>query len=154
MLPWICVCVCGDKWHWVKMELVWFWSFIDLMSLKLEMCLFGLFILDPDLTSVALDLTFNHVNGIIIFCIFSHYLQSDSNASYLRAARAGNFEKVLDYLKTGVDINICNQVWIIYMTMSQDVTISLSLLRMMEVNTIFFFVIFISSWTLLLLALL
>ncbi|XP_052009141.1 ankyrin-3-like [Xyrauchen texanus] len=35
--------------------------------------------------------------------------KSDSNASYLRAARAGNLEKVLDYLKTGVDINICNQ---------------------------------------------
>uniref|UniRef100_A0A672QNT7 Ankyrin 3 n=1 Tax=Sinocyclocheilus grahami TaxID=75366 RepID=A0A672QNT7_SINGR len=35
--------------------------------------------------------------------------ESDSNASYLRAARAGNLEKVLDYLKTGVDINICNQ---------------------------------------------
>ncbi|XP_077095449.1 uncharacterized protein ank3a isoform X8 [Siphateles boraxobius] len=33
----------------------------------------------------------------------------DSNASYLRAARAGNLEKVLDYLKTGVEINICNQ---------------------------------------------
>ncbi|KTF79703.1 hypothetical protein cypCar_00014855 [Cyprinus carpio] len=33
----------------------------------------------------------------------------DSNGSYLRAARAGNLEKVLDYLKTGVDINICNQ---------------------------------------------
>uniref|UniRef100_A0A3B3R4Z1 Ankyrin 3 n=1 Tax=Paramormyrops kingsleyae TaxID=1676925 RepID=A0A3B3R4Z1_9TELE len=31
---------------------------------------------------------------------------SDSNASYLRAARAGNLEKALDYLKTGVDINI------------------------------------------------
>ncbi|XP_034633527.1 ankyrin-3 isoform X14 [Trachemys scripta elegans] len=35
--------------------------------------------------------------------------QSDTNASYLRAARAGNLEKALDYLKTGVDINICNQ---------------------------------------------
>uniref|UniRef100_A0A452GPL4 Uncharacterized protein n=1 Tax=Gopherus agassizii TaxID=38772 RepID=A0A452GPL4_9SAUR len=34
---------------------------------------------------------------------------SDTNASYLRAARAGNLEKALDYLKTGVDINICNQ---------------------------------------------
>lgn len=109
--------------------------FIDLMSWKLEICLFGLFILDPDLTSVALDLTFDLVNGIIIFCIFSHYLQSDSNASYLRAARAGNLEKVLDYLKTGVDINICNQVWIISVTMWQNVTTSLSLLRMMEVNT-------------------
>uniref|UniRef100_A0A8C9RNY9 Ankyrin 3 n=1 Tax=Scleropages formosus TaxID=113540 RepID=A0A8C9RNY9_SCLFO len=31
------------------------------------------------------------------------------NASYLRAARAGNLEKALDYLKSGVDINICNQ---------------------------------------------
>ncbi|XP_028844584.1 ankyrin-3-like isoform X39 [Denticeps clupeoides] len=35
--------------------------------------------------------------------------KSDSNASYLRAARAGNLEKVLDYIKSGVDINICNQ---------------------------------------------
>ncbi|KAL7384225.1 hypothetical protein ABVT39_026748 [Epinephelus coioides] len=36
-------------------------------------------------------------------------IMSDSNASYLRAARAGNLEKVLDYLKSGVEINICNQ---------------------------------------------
>ncbi|XP_077062154.1 ankyrin 3b isoform X6 [Siphateles boraxobius] len=35
--------------------------------------------------------------------------QTDSNASYLRAARAGNIEKALEYLKSGVDINICNQ---------------------------------------------
>uniref|UniRef100_A0A670ISC3 Ankyrin 3 n=1 Tax=Podarcis muralis TaxID=64176 RepID=A0A670ISC3_PODMU len=35
--------------------------------------------------------------------------RSDTNASYLRAARAGNLEKALDYLKSGVDINICNQ---------------------------------------------
>ncbi|KAM8924146.1 ankyrin-3 isoform 2-T2 [Pelodytes ibericus] len=35
--------------------------------------------------------------------------KSDTNASYLRAARSGNLEKALDYLKTGVDINICNQ---------------------------------------------
>uniref|UniRef100_A0A8C0VDY2 Ankyrin 3 n=1 Tax=Cyanistes caeruleus TaxID=156563 RepID=A0A8C0VDY2_CYACU len=34
---------------------------------------------------------------------------SDTNASYLRAARAGNLEKALDYLKNGVDINISNQ---------------------------------------------
>ncbi|XP_067222709.1 ankyrin-3 isoform X14 [Chanodichthys erythropterus] len=38
-----------------------------------------------------------------------YFSSPDSNASYLRAARAGNLEKVLDYLKTGVDINICNQ---------------------------------------------
>uniref|UniRef100_A0A8D3CDJ2 Ankyrin 3 n=1 Tax=Scophthalmus maximus TaxID=52904 RepID=A0A8D3CDJ2_SCOMX len=35
--------------------------------------------------------------------------RSPGNASYLRAARAGNLEKVLDYLKSGVEINICNQ---------------------------------------------
>ncbi|KAM4623327.1 uncharacterized protein ACJ7VT_004416 [Polymixia lowei] len=35
--------------------------------------------------------------------------KTDINASYLRAARAGNLEKALDYLKNGVDINICNQ---------------------------------------------
>ncbi|XP_056651777.1 ankyrin-3 isoform X1 [Monodelphis domestica] len=35
--------------------------------------------------------------------------KSDANASYLRAARAGNLEKALDYIKNGVDINICNQ---------------------------------------------
>ncbi|MBZ3888900.1 Ankyrin-3, partial [Sciurus carolinensis] len=33
----------------------------------------------------------------------------DANASYLRAARAGHLEKALDYIKNGVDINICNQ---------------------------------------------
>ncbi|XP_078793124.1 ankyrin-1 isoform X33 [Oryzias latipes] len=34
---------------------------------------------------------------------------TDINACYLRAARAGNLEKALDYLQNGVDINICNQ---------------------------------------------
>uniref|UniRef100_A0A4X2JP53 Ankyrin 3 n=1 Tax=Vombatus ursinus TaxID=29139 RepID=A0A4X2JP53_VOMUR len=41
--------------------------------------------------------------------IFFFLFQSDANASYLRAARAGNLEKALDYIKNGVDINICNQ---------------------------------------------
>ncbi|XP_057214017.1 ankyrin-3 isoform X39 [Triplophysa rosa] len=35
--------------------------------------------------------------------------KTDSNASYLRAARAGNLEKTLDYIKSGVDLNVCNQ---------------------------------------------
>ncbi|XP_034073936.1 ankyrin-3-like isoform X41 [Gymnodraco acuticeps] len=35
--------------------------------------------------------------------------KTDINACYLRSARAGNLEKALDYLKNGVDINICNQ---------------------------------------------
>ncbi|XP_071020691.1 uncharacterized protein [Oncorhynchus clarkii lewisi] len=34
---------------------------------------------------------------------------SDSNTSFLRAARAGNIDKVLEYLKGGVDIGTCNQ---------------------------------------------
>ncbi|XP_048159970.1 ankyrin-2-like isoform X14 [Corvus hawaiiensis] len=34
---------------------------------------------------------------------------SDSNASFLRAARAGNLDKVVEYLKSGIDINTCNQ---------------------------------------------
>uniref|UniRef100_A0A8C8HRU5 Ankyrin-2 n=1 Tax=Oncorhynchus tshawytscha TaxID=74940 RepID=A0A8C8HRU5_ONCTS len=35
--------------------------------------------------------------------------RSDSNTSFLRAARAGNIDKVLEYLKGGVDIGTCNQ---------------------------------------------
>ncbi|XP_055443980.1 ankyrin-2 isoform X13 [Bubalus kerabau] len=35
--------------------------------------------------------------------------RSDSNASFLRAARAGNLDKVVEYLKGGIDINTCNQ---------------------------------------------
>ncbi|XP_071411506.1 ankyrin-2 isoform X20 [Pithys albifrons albifrons] len=36
-------------------------------------------------------------------------IKSDSNASFLRAARAGNLDKVVEYLKSGIDINTCNQ---------------------------------------------
>ncbi|XP_045577484.1 ankyrin-2b isoform X17 [Salmo salar] len=35
--------------------------------------------------------------------------KSDSNTSFLRAARAGNIDKVLEYLKGGVNISTCNQ---------------------------------------------
>uniref|UniRef100_A0A3Q2Y1Z6 Ankyrin 2 n=1 Tax=Hippocampus comes TaxID=109280 RepID=A0A3Q2Y1Z6_HIPCM len=42
------------------------------------------------------------------FNVFSS-LQSDSNTSFLRAARAGNIDKVLEFLKNGVDISTCNQ---------------------------------------------
>ncbi|XP_058496163.1 ankyrin-2-like [Solea solea] len=35
--------------------------------------------------------------------------QSDSSTSFLRAARAGNIDKVLEFLKNGVDISTCNQ---------------------------------------------
>ncbi|XP_040184664.1 ankyrin-2 isoform X8 [Rana temporaria] len=36
-------------------------------------------------------------------------VMSDSNTSFLKAARSGNVDKVLEYLKGGVDINTCNQ---------------------------------------------
>ncbi|KAK1794109.1 hypothetical protein P4O66_010719 [Electrophorus voltai] len=48
------------------------------------------------------------LSGPLCLPVFS-VMQTDTNASYLRAARAGNLEKALDYLKSGVDINICNQ---------------------------------------------
>lgn len=60
-----------------------------------------------DLTKVTSSLSLS-LCYLPLFC--TSPLQSDSNASYLRAARAGNLEKVLDYLKSGVEINICNQV--------------------------------------------
>ncbi|XP_048092788.1 ankyrin-2-like isoform X4 [Alosa alosa] len=37
------------------------------------------------------------------------WVLSDSNTSFLRAARAGNIDKVLEFLKGGVDISTCNQ---------------------------------------------
>lgn len=48
--------------------------------------------------------------GLIGEFFFLLFLQSDSNASFLRAARAGNLDKVVEYLKSGIDINTCNQV--------------------------------------------
>uniref|UniRef100_A0A8D2L5W0 Ankyrin 2 n=1 Tax=Varanus komodoensis TaxID=61221 RepID=A0A8D2L5W0_VARKO len=50
---------------------------------------------------------FRLINSKSFFCLF--FLQSDSNASFLRAARAGNLDKVVEYLKGGIDINTCNQ---------------------------------------------
>lgn len=42
---------------------------------------------------------------IIVFVI-----QTESSSSFLRAARAGNLEKLLEYLKGKMDINTCNAV--------------------------------------------
>lgn len=36
------------------------------------------------------------------------YLQGESSASFLRAARAGNLDRVLELLRSGTDINTCN----------------------------------------------
>lgn len=44
----------------------------------------------------------------MISLIFS--FQTEGSASFLRAARAGNLEKVLEHLKQGIDINTCNAV--------------------------------------------
>lgn len=46
----------------------------------------------------------------VSFSLLLSFVQSDSNTSFLRAARAGNIDKVLDFLKNGVDISTCNQV--------------------------------------------
>lgn len=46
------------------------------------------------------------INPLVLFIS----LQSDGNTSFLRAARAGNLEKVLEHLKNNIDINTCNAV--------------------------------------------
>lgn len=57
--------------------------------------------------------------------------QSDSNTSFLRAARAGNIDKVLEYLKGGVDISTCNQVsqWHAGMRVTRGQTFGVDLFR-------------------------
>lgn len=47
---------------------------------------------------------------LTFFFFFFISLQSDGNTSFLRAARAGNLEKVLEHLKNNIDINTCNAV--------------------------------------------
>lgn len=42
--------------------------------------------------------------------IFFFYFQSDGNTSFLRAARDGNLQEVLEYLKGSTDINTSNPV--------------------------------------------
>lgn len=43
-------------------------------------------------------------------CISFYFFQSDPSTAFLRAARAGQLEKVLEYLESGVDINASNAV--------------------------------------------
>lgn len=57
-------------------------------------------------TNVVWTIMWAIFENVFFFCL----LQSDSNTSFLRAARAGNIDKVLEYLKGGVDISTCNQV--------------------------------------------
>jgi len=59
---------------------------------------------------------FNIITFIILFInnnnfyLFLLYFQSDGNTSFLRAARAGNLDKVLEHLKNNIDINTSNAV--------------------------------------------
>ncbi len=45
--------------------------------------------------------------GLIIYVFFSRK-QSELNASFLRAARAGHLEKVLEFLSDNIEINVSN----------------------------------------------
>lgn len=42
------------------------------------------------------------------------FFQGDGNTSFLRAARAGNLDRVLEHLKNNIDINTSNAVSIRY----------------------------------------
>jgi hypothetical protein len=52
----------------------------------------------------------NHLAEDSPFVQMDKKYRSDDSASFLRAARGGNTEKVLEYLKNGTDINTCNAV--------------------------------------------
>ena len=41
---------------------------------------------------------------------FFLFLQADDTTAFLRAARSGNLEKVIEYLDIGLDINTANSV--------------------------------------------
>ena len=67
--------------------------------------MFTVFVSSPSVISHTTTNT-NYLGNNIKFSL----LQSDDSASFLRAARGGNSEKVLEYLKNGIDINTCNAV--------------------------------------------
>ena len=46
----------------------------------------------------------SHLNNL------RRHSKSETNASFLRAARAGNLDKVLEFLKDNIDINVSNSV--------------------------------------------
>lgn len=47
---------------------------------------------------------------MLMVCSFFFFLQSDGNTAFLRAARAGHLDKVLEHLKSNIDINTSNSV--------------------------------------------
>jgi hypothetical protein len=61
------------------------------------------------------DIAVVHVFNVALrkaFCnkVISLPVQTDPNTAFLRAARAGQQEKVIEYLDAGVDINTANAV--------------------------------------------
>lgn len=50
------------------------------------------------------------LTGFHSFAYFFYFLQSDAKAGFLRSARDGHLEKILEHLKNNTDINTCNNV--------------------------------------------
>lgn len=63
----------------------------DVLSLRLGVCACGLII------------------GVVNLELFFMF-QTDGNTAFLRAARSGNLEKVLEFINANVDINTSNSV--------------------------------------------
>ncbi|GIY25345.1 hypothetical protein CDAR_60953 [Caerostris darwini] len=59
-------------------------------------------------STVCVNVSVNYKSHSIMVTEGEPVHQSDSNASFLRAARAGNVEKILEYLKGSIDINTSN----------------------------------------------
>ena len=47
---------------------------------------------------------------VFIRLLIFYFLQSDAKAGFLRSARDGHLEKILEHLKNNTDINTCNNV--------------------------------------------
>jgi len=66
------------------------------------------------------------VNAAVVCCD----RQTDGGTGFLRAARAGNLDKVLEYLSNSIDIDVCNAVsfnviirWVYVLVVRSDVHI-------------------------------
>ncbi|GBN82079.1 hypothetical protein AVEN_176581-1 [Araneus ventricosus] len=54
--------------------------------------------------------------------------QTDGNASFLRAARAGNVEKIIEHLKGNIDINTSNAVRYTFYFRNPDILLAILLI--------------------------
>uniref|UniRef100_A0A6Q2XCF0 Ankyrin 2a, neuronal n=1 Tax=Esox lucius TaxID=8010 RepID=A0A6Q2XCF0_ESOLU len=82
-------------------------SVIEVLRVLCHTSSLSIISLSTDL-SVSISVCYQCFNDLMC-CFLPSALQSDSNTSFLRAARAGNLDKVLGFLKDGVDISTCNQ---------------------------------------------